>query len=149
MHWASPGWTGLEMSITEGDKVREARMKWFGHVQRRDNGYIGQRMLTTELLGRRRSWFSLVKAKLKPYVHNFTKIIKNFYRSKALKSLKPCAISEEGNLNASHSSRREQVEHKVGTVSDINYNLLTIKTAKLSVSPWQPVKLSCEAMIVF
>ncbi|PME06485.1 hypothetical protein A8A06_13560 [Escherichia coli] len=37
-----------------GDKVREARLRWFGHVQRRDSGYIGQRMLKMELPGRRR-----------------------------------------------------------------------------------------------
>ncbi|KAF7696815.1 hypothetical protein HF521_005233 [Silurus meridionalis] len=28
-----------------GDKVREARLRWFGHVQRRDMSYIGRRML--------------------------------------------------------------------------------------------------------
>ena len=28
-----------------GDKAREARMRWFGHVQRRDSGYIVRRML--------------------------------------------------------------------------------------------------------
>ena len=27
-----------------GDKVREARLRWFGHVQRRDSEYIGRRM---------------------------------------------------------------------------------------------------------
>lgn len=36
-----------------GDKVREARLRWFGHVQRRDNDYIGRRMLSFELPGRR------------------------------------------------------------------------------------------------
>lgn len=35
------------------DKVREARLRWFGHVQRRDSGYIGRRMLEMELPGRR------------------------------------------------------------------------------------------------
>lgn len=45
-------WTRLEMCISEGrlsglvgDKVREARLIWFGHVQRRDSVYTGQRML--------------------------------------------------------------------------------------------------------
>ncbi|KAK3511474.1 hypothetical protein QTP70_008953 [Hemibagrus guttatus] len=31
-----------------GDKVREARLRWFGHVQRRDSEYIGRRMLDME-----------------------------------------------------------------------------------------------------
>ena len=36
-----------------GDKVREARKRWFGHVQRSDSEYIGRRMLSFELPGRR------------------------------------------------------------------------------------------------
>ena len=36
-----------------GDKVREARLRWFGHVQRRDSEYIGRRMLSLELPGKR------------------------------------------------------------------------------------------------
>ncbi|KAK3548478.1 hypothetical protein QTP70_013309 [Hemibagrus guttatus] len=36
-----------------GDKVREARLRWFGHVQRRENEYIGRRMMDMELPGRR------------------------------------------------------------------------------------------------
>ena len=36
-----------------GDKVREARLRWFGHVQRRDSEYIGRRMLSLELPARR------------------------------------------------------------------------------------------------
>ncbi|KAK3542457.1 hypothetical protein QTP86_025884, partial [Hemibagrus guttatus] len=36
-----------------GDKVREARLRWFGHVQRRDSEYIGRRKLDMELPGRR------------------------------------------------------------------------------------------------
>ncbi|KAK2902094.1 hypothetical protein Q8A73_011840 [Channa argus] len=36
-----------------GDKVREARLRWFGHVQRRHCEYIGRRMLRLELPGRR------------------------------------------------------------------------------------------------
>ena len=36
-----------------GDKAREARLRWFGHVQRRDSGDIGRRMLEMELPGRR------------------------------------------------------------------------------------------------
>ncbi|KAF7659926.1 hypothetical protein LDENG_00291170 [Lucifuga dentata] len=37
-----------------GDKAREARLRWFGHVQRRDAGYIWRRMLKMELPGKRR-----------------------------------------------------------------------------------------------
>lgn len=33
-----------------GNKVREASLKWFGHVQKSDGGYIGEWM---ELPGRR------------------------------------------------------------------------------------------------
>ncbi|KAK3571592.1 hypothetical protein QTP86_015323 [Hemibagrus guttatus] len=36
-----------------GDKVREAILRWFGHVQRRESEYIGRRMLDMELPGRR------------------------------------------------------------------------------------------------
>ena len=36
-----------------GGKAREARLRWFGHVQRRDSGHIGRRMLEMELPGRR------------------------------------------------------------------------------------------------
>lgn len=36
-----------------GDKVREARLRWFGHVQRRDSGYISKSMLNFERPGRR------------------------------------------------------------------------------------------------
>ncbi|KAK3520147.1 hypothetical protein QTP70_016254 [Hemibagrus guttatus] len=36
-----------------GDKVKEARLRWFGHVQRRDSEYIGRRMLDMGLPGRR------------------------------------------------------------------------------------------------
>ena len=28
-----------------GDKVREARLRWFGHVQRRESEYIHRRMM--------------------------------------------------------------------------------------------------------
>ena len=36
-----------------GSKVREARLRWFGHVHRREREYIGKRMLSLELPGRR------------------------------------------------------------------------------------------------
>ncbi|KAF7704096.1 hypothetical protein HF521_021168, partial [Silurus meridionalis] len=37
-----------------GDKVREARLRWFGRVQRRDMGYISRRELRMETPGRRK-----------------------------------------------------------------------------------------------
>ncbi|KAI5102771.1 hypothetical protein C0J45_8123, partial [Silurus meridionalis] len=37
-----------------GDKLREERLRWFGHVQRRDMGYISRRMLRMEPPGRRK-----------------------------------------------------------------------------------------------
>ena len=32
-----------------GEKTREARLKWFGHIQRKDDRYIGRRILRMEL----------------------------------------------------------------------------------------------------
>lgn len=32
----------------------EARLRWFGYIQRKDNGYVGQKVLNVELLGRRK-----------------------------------------------------------------------------------------------
>lgn len=37
------------------DKVSEARLRWFGHAQRKVHGYFGQRMVITELPGRMKS----------------------------------------------------------------------------------------------
>ena len=36
------------------EKTREARLRWFGHVRRKDDGYIGRRMLRMELPGKRK-----------------------------------------------------------------------------------------------
>ncbi len=33
------------------EKIREARLRWYGHVRRKDDGYIGRRMLRMELPG--------------------------------------------------------------------------------------------------
>jgi hypothetical protein len=37
-----------------GDKAREARLRWIGHVWRREDGYIARRMLKMELPGKRK-----------------------------------------------------------------------------------------------
>lgn len=47
------------MNISEGQfsfrgKVREARLRWFGCVQRRDSGCTGQSMPKMELPGRKK-----------------------------------------------------------------------------------------------
>ncbi|XP_051793650.1 uncharacterized protein LOC127530564 [Acanthochromis polyacanthus] len=54
-----------------GDKIREARLRWFGHVQRRESEYIGRRMLSFPLPGRRprgkpkRKFMDVVKEDMK------------------------------------------------------------------------------------
>ena len=37
-----------------GEKTREARLRWYGHVRRKDDGYIGRRMPRMELPGKRK-----------------------------------------------------------------------------------------------
>ena len=37
-----------------GEKTREARLRWYGHLRRKDDGYIGKRMLRMELPGKRK-----------------------------------------------------------------------------------------------
>ena len=37
-----------------GEKTREARLRWYGHLLRKDDGYIGRRMLRMELPGKRK-----------------------------------------------------------------------------------------------
>ena len=37
-----------------GEKTREARMGWYGHLRRKEDGYIGRRMLRMELPGKRK-----------------------------------------------------------------------------------------------
>ena len=36
-----------------GEKTREAKLRSFGHVRRKDDGYIGRRILRIELPGKR------------------------------------------------------------------------------------------------
>ena len=37
-----------------GEKTREARLRWYGHLRRKNVGYIGRRMLRMELPGKRK-----------------------------------------------------------------------------------------------
>ena len=45
---------GTEQVGKIGDRAREARLRWFGHVQRRDEEYVGRRVLGMALPGRRK-----------------------------------------------------------------------------------------------
>ena len=38
-----------------GMKMREGRLRWYGHVMRRNQEYVRRRMMEMELLGRKRS----------------------------------------------------------------------------------------------
>ena len=35
-------------------KIQEARLRWYGHVMRRDGDYVGRRVMEMEVPGRRR-----------------------------------------------------------------------------------------------
>ena len=35
-------------------KIQERRMKWYGHVMRRDGNYVGRRVMEVEVPGHRR-----------------------------------------------------------------------------------------------
>ena len=37
-----------------GMKMREGRLKWYGHVMRRDQEYVGRKMMEMELPGKRK-----------------------------------------------------------------------------------------------
>ena len=37
-----------------GDKLRNARLRWYGHVKRREEGYEGKRMMEMAVPGRRK-----------------------------------------------------------------------------------------------
>ena len=50
-----------------GDKLRNARLRWYGHVKRREEDYVGKRMMEMSVPGRRkigrprRRWMYLVR----------------------------------------------------------------------------------------
>ena len=50
-----------------GDKLRNARLRWYGHVKRREEGYVRKRMMEMAVPGRRkkgrprRGWMDLVR----------------------------------------------------------------------------------------
>ena len=37
-----------------GGKTREARLRWFGHIRRKDDGYYWENVLRMELSGKRK-----------------------------------------------------------------------------------------------
>ena len=37
-----------------GKKIQESRLRWFGHVERRDESYIGKRIETMNIEGKRK-----------------------------------------------------------------------------------------------
>ena len=52
----SPSWTELGMKEIEGQrrKVQQSRLKWYGHVLRREDEYVGKRVMVMEVPGIRR-----------------------------------------------------------------------------------------------
>ena len=54
-----------------GEKLREERLRWFGHVKRREESYIGRRMMKIEIPGKRtrgrprRQWNDNIKEDIK------------------------------------------------------------------------------------
>ncbi|KAI5091615.1 hypothetical protein C0J45_18821, partial [Silurus meridionalis] len=51
---ATAGHPGTSNVGNFGDKMREAKLRWFGHVQRRYMGYFGRKMLRMEPPGRKK-----------------------------------------------------------------------------------------------
>ena len=54
-----------------GDKLRNTRLRWYGHMKRREEGYVGKRMMEMAVQGRRkrrrsrRRWIDLAREDLK------------------------------------------------------------------------------------
>ncbi|KAK3541748.1 hypothetical protein QTP86_002145, partial [Hemibagrus guttatus] len=101
-----------------GDKVRETRLRWFGHVQRRESEYIGRRMLDMELPGRRQRG----RPKRRP-VYGSNSIIK-FADDTTVIGL----ISDND-----ETSYRAEVQHLVAWCADNNLLLNTSKTKELII----------------
>ena len=62
--WAC-GWTRMDRVRNETvrnrlkvekitDRLRRARLKWYGHVERRDENYVGRRVMNMALPGKRK-----------------------------------------------------------------------------------------------
>ncbi|XP_068219278.1 uncharacterized protein [Palaemon carinicauda] len=51
------------------DKIKESRLRWYGHVMRRDEQYIGRRVMEMEVPRRRRKpkqrWMDCIKDDLR------------------------------------------------------------------------------------
>ncbi|KAK3533927.1 hypothetical protein QTP70_034918 [Hemibagrus guttatus] len=67
-----------------GDKVREARLRRFGHVQRRESEYIGKRMLDMELPGRRQRG--------RPKRRSIIRLPQDSFHTRALSNIKVSSI---------------------------------------------------------
>ena len=54
-------------NVGMGDKLRNVRLRWYGHVKRREEDYVGKRMMEMAVPGRRkrgrprRRWMDLVR----------------------------------------------------------------------------------------
>ena len=59
--------TGAAKIANLGDKLRNERLRWYGHVKRREEGYVGKRMMKMAVPGRRkrgkprRRWMDLAR----------------------------------------------------------------------------------------
>ena len=45
---------GTEIIVKLRDKLRDARLPWYGHVKRREEGFVGKRMMKMVVPGRRK-----------------------------------------------------------------------------------------------